>query len=151
MASALTWIPWCSTAMISLLSALWGFASLNGMKLVYTEFRCGRTSTSDSERSQRPIEVCTHEAIESFHFRSNGNNFKCNHLQLETRNKFSFQWIFQKRLHTVIIFPPSSIYKLPNLKVTLMYLFADNDKEARHIIWKKYINWNNFSFRNSHY
>ena len=33
----------------------------------FTDFRCGRTSTNDAERSGRPIEVNTPENVEKIH------------------------------------------------------------------------------------
>ena len=37
------------------------------VKKWFTEFRCGRTSTKDAERSGRPVEVSTPETIEKIH------------------------------------------------------------------------------------
>ena len=38
--------------------------SISMVKKWFTEFRCGRTSTIDAERSARPIEVAIPETIE---------------------------------------------------------------------------------------
>ena len=35
------------------------------VKKWFTEFRCGRTSTIDAERSGRPVEVAIRETIET--------------------------------------------------------------------------------------
>ena len=41
--------------------------SISMVKKWFTEFRCGRTSTEDAERSGRPVEVSTAETIEKIH------------------------------------------------------------------------------------
>ena len=41
--------------------------SLSMVKKCFTEFRCGRTSTSDTERSGRPKEVVTPEIVDKIH------------------------------------------------------------------------------------
>lgn len=41
--------------------------SISMVKKWFTEFRCGRTSTEDAERSGRPVEVSTSETIEKIH------------------------------------------------------------------------------------
>ncbi|QQP31674.1 Putative mariner transposase [Caligus rogercresseyi] len=41
--------------------------SISMVKKWFTEFRCGRTSTIDAERSGRPVEVATPETIQKIH------------------------------------------------------------------------------------
>ncbi|GBP09166.1 hypothetical protein EVAR_4039_1 [Eumeta japonica] len=41
--------------------------SISMVKKWFTEFRCGRTSTSDAERSGRPKEVITPEIVDKIH------------------------------------------------------------------------------------
>ena len=41
--------------------------SISMVKKWFTEFRCGRASTEDAERSGRPVEVSTSETIEKIH------------------------------------------------------------------------------------